>query len=223
MKELGTLIPEVKISEAAIVLIGAFPTTVFQPGWYEKNKLLAPEEAEAAKIDVVHPEVTNFHTDWLTISVTSNRFIATCNRDESNQLMRDLVVGTCQLFQHTEITAVGINRNFHFQMPSEEAWHALGHKLTPKDIWKGVLKEPIGMVSLQIQGTRPDEFKGSINVVVQPSVRIRLGAFVQVNDHVDLDGDKWDKTGAAAAKLIESKWKVSFARCRTIAESIFLT
>lgn len=125
--------PELTIDSASVVLVGDFAPAAFQPAWFGSKNLLAPKEAEGAKVDLIHPDATVFSTDWLTFNVRRDRLTATCVRGESIPLLKDLVIGILQLFSNTPLIAVGLNREIHFKMESEEAWHQLGHKLAPKD------------------------------------------------------------------------------------------
>lgn len=211
--------PEIKISDLSVVLIGSFIPSIYHPSWFSKHKLMAESEATAATVDVVHPEVTNFHTDWLTINVTDSRFMALCSRDDSIPLLRDLVVGTFGLFAESPVRALGINRQIHFQMPSQAAWHALGDKLAPKEPWADVLTSP-GMLGVNMQGHRTDAYKGSMNVQVQPSAKIQHGLFVAVNDHLDLMKDKVPGTGSDATNILKAIWQDSLDRIEKIAKTI---
>lgn len=210
---------EIKISDLSVVLVGNFIPSIYHPSWFSKHKLMAESEASAATIDVVHPDITNFHTDWLTINVTDGRFMALCSRDDSIPLLRDLVVGTFGLFAESPVRAFGINRQIHFQMPSEAAWNAIGHKLAPKEPWTGVLTSP-GMLGVNMQGHRTGDYKGSVNVQVQPSSKVKFGTFVAVNDHFDLVKDKASGTGSDATNILKAVWQDSLDRVEKIAKAI---
>jgi len=212
--------PDIKISEFAVVLAGSFTPSVFQPMWFCKNGLLSDPEATNAVVSVIHPEVTSFHTEWLTLNVTREHFSAMCSRDESLLLLQDLVAGTFQLFAQSEVRAMGLNRNFHFQIESFEARNLIGDILAPKDPWKPLLLNP-ALASLQMQGARPAGEAGTVNVTVQPSMKLKeAGVFVGINDHFDLVKEKTPCNAADAIKLMKLVWDESLAQADKIAKSI---
>ena len=71
---------------------------------------------------------------------------------------------------------MGMTRDMHFKMESEEPYHKLGHLLAPKEIWKPILDTP-GMRSLLMQGKLVKEKGLSIAhyVRVEPSLRVAPG------------------------------------------------
>jgi hypothetical protein len=174
-------IPE--ISEASLVLVGSFNASIFQPEWFARQGLLSQSEVDTAKITIVHPEICQFETETLTIQVTKERFIASSKQDASPAPLRDLVLGTFFILEHTPITAMGINRLMHFRMESDEKWHQLGDKLAPKEGWKDVLEGRPGMRSLLITAERLQPVKSTVNAKVEPSTRIHPGAYFEINEH----------------------------------------
>ena len=119
--------------EAAImVMVGAFNPTIFQPRWLGAQQLIRPEEAEHAKIVTIQPEVADFSTEWFQMQVLQNRFTLNTTDPGHYSALRDLAIAICTLLPHTPVSAIGINRAFHFQMPSNKAWHGIGDLLAPK-------------------------------------------------------------------------------------------
>jgi hypothetical protein len=120
---------------------------------------------------------------------------------------------------------LGINLYFHFQMPSVDYWHKIGHALAPKEPWKGVLDHP-GMRSVWMESPRSDGYTGKINVWVEPSVQIQTGLFVSVNDHYEVpqpDSKADPKQPQGATQIIdilEKVWNESLARSRKMAYSL---
>lgn len=74
-----------------------------------------------------------------------------------------------------------MNRHYHFEMSSEKVWHEFGHLLAPKEFWNPILDGP-GLRSMLIQGRRKQEGGGLVHVKVEPSVRIKDGLFIEVNE-----------------------------------------
>jgi hypothetical protein len=211
--------PELTVDSTSIVVVGEFMPAVFHPSWLAKNNLMAADEAENAKVEVVHSDATIFNTEWLVLNVRRDRLTATCVRGDSNMLLKDLIIGVLQLFPKSPTAAIGLNRDLHFKMQSEEAWHELGHKLAPKAPWSGILNKP-GLLSVQIQGNRDDGKRGAVNVLLQPSVKVKFGTFVQINDHYDLRSDNERAPASAAIPIVRDNWEGSLERANAIAREI---
>ncbi len=169
-----------------IVLLGDFNPKIFQPAWFGSQNLVQASEAEAANIEILNPELSIFSLEWLQVQITRDRCTMGTMQEPYYEVLRDLCLSTFKLLKHTPIRIMGINRWSHFRKRSLEDWHALGHRLVPKDLWNNILKDP-GMTSLTVQGKREDCFKGYIRVTVEPSLKIPNGVFIQVNDHYQAD------------------------------------
>src|SRR5688500_4623204 len=111
---------EPKISGSSIVLRGSFNPTIFQPSWLARYNLISTQEADAAQVKVVHSEVSHFETESSVIQVTKDRFAAATKASVHWVPLADLVVGTFSILEHTPVTAMGINRQMHFEVSSEE-------------------------------------------------------------------------------------------------------
>jgi hypothetical protein len=204
-----------EIEGVGIVLVGSFNPTIFQPSWFAAENLIREEEEQAAKIELIHRQVAIFSLDWLHLQVTDERFIATTSQSSFYEPLRDLVLGTFRLLRHTPIRIMGLNRDCHFRMPSEEAWHAFGHRLAPKEPWVGILKEP-GMRSLTMEGVRPDHLKGYVRVRVEPSVRVHPGVFINVNDHYEAKDAATVRGCDEIIDILDREWQNSLARSAEI-------
>jgi hypothetical protein len=169
-----------------IILLGDFNPKIFQPAWFGAQNLIRPSEAEAAKIEIVNPEISIFSVDWLQIQITRDRCTFATIQEAYYEPLYDLCLSTFKLLKHTPIRIIGINRWAHYPKRTLEEWHTIGHKLAPKDLWNTILQEP-GMQSLTIQAKREDKYKGYIRVTVEPSAKIPIGVFINVNDHYIAD------------------------------------
>ena len=174
------------LDRASVVLLGKFNPAIFHPSWLARYTLIRDEEAANAKNLVVTDEVTNFEVDWLTISVTADRFVAQTDQTAYSVALRDLVLGAFGLLEHTPFWAVGINRHLHYPVESQEQWHGYGHFLAPKDPWAGLVDNP-GMRAVTIWGTRADAPGARIQFLVEPSNRVRpWGIYFAFNEDRDL-------------------------------------
>jgi len=198
-----------------IVLVGDFNPSIFQPAWFTSQELIRKEEANAARIDIIHPEIVQFSLEWLQVQITRNKFSASTSQSPYYPVLKDLVYSTFSLLKHTPISKMGINKNMHFLMSSEDEWHALGHKLAPKHIWDDILRKP-GMRSLSIQGERPDEYKGYVLVRVEPSRKIHPGVFIHVNDHYEVQDPKSAMGCTEIMNTLINSWEISINRADKI-------
>lgn len=202
-------IPEV--NGASVVLVGSFNPKIFQPEWFARQMLLPAEEVADAKLQVIVPQICQFETERFTIQVTDQRFFAACKPNTEPAILPDLVIGTFFILEHTPVTAMGLNRQMHFDAGSEENWHRLGDKLAPKDGWKAILEGRPGMRSLSIETVIPNGPK--LTFRVEPSVSVKFGVFFEMNEHHDApekDGlktlmgtlrDRWEGSQNYAAEV----------------------
>ncbi|MDA8305753.1 MAG: hypothetical protein M0Z81_02840 [Deltaproteobacteria bacterium] len=198
-----------------IVLIGDFNPKIFQPAWFGAQDLIRQSEVEDATIQIVSSEIVIFTLDWLRLEVTRERFSAGTTQDPYHPFIMELVLGTFRLLRHTPLRMMGINREAHYKMNSEERWHAIGHKLVPKKMWEGLLTKP-GMASLTVSGIRPDSHKGSILVTIEPSMQFRPGIYVRVNDHFESSLVQSASGADEIIDILAANWKESYDRASGI-------
>lgn len=180
--------PALKLSGSTVVLVGSFNPPIFQPEWFVRQNLLPENEAKNADIKVIHSEVTQFETERFAFQVTTDRLIVGSKPNTVSEHLKDLVRGTFYVLEHTPVQMMGLNRQMHFEMNTEEAWHRLGDKLAPKDIWNSVIqgRRP-GLRNLEVlyqkKADDPREMP-QVTVLVQPSLRVLpYGAYFEVNNH----------------------------------------
>lgn len=202
-----------------IVLVGQLNPTIFQPAWFAGEGLIRDQEREAAEVEIIHPDVVKFRLDWLNLTVTRENFSAETVQDSYFEPLKQLVQGTFSLLSHTPIAMMGLNQSAHARSKSTESWHALGHKLAPKDVWADLLEEP-GMDTLTIKAKRPDEFRGFIRVTVEPSKRLDPGVFVRVNDHYEIEDKETAHGCQEILRVLETEWSASVDRSKKIISTI---
>ena len=132
-----------------------------------------------------------------------------------SRLVRDIVLGTFFLLEHTPVSALGLNRQMHFSLGSEEDWHRVGDRLAPKEGWSGVLEGRPGMRALLITTQRGDEQGSIVGVRVEPSAQIKHGVFFELNEHypapkieplknlMGIVRDRWEEGGRYAARIAD--------------------
>jgi hypothetical protein len=206
-------IPE--ISGSAIVLIGNFNPSIFQPQWFVRQGLLPDVEGENADIKIMAQQVCHFETDRFILLITPDRFTAISKPNTSPAPLRDLVAGTFFILEHTPVTAMGLNHQMHFAMGSTELWHKVGDTLAPKDGWNEVLGGRPGLLSMTIRSELPEVKGGLIHVKVEPSTRVKEGVYFEANEHYPAPDeeplkallarmlDRWEDAQIYATRIVD--------------------
>jgi hypothetical protein len=212
--------PQLEIQGLSIVLRGHFNPAIFHPSWFAAQNLIRNQEAEAADIELVHPNAAIFKAEWLQVRVLQDRLQVITTQEPYYEALRDLVIGVFDLLGHTPLRVMGINRDFHYRLESEKVWDAVGNRLAPKQNWENILGKP-GMLSLTMEGKRPDNQDGYIRVTVEPSPQVAFGVYVRVNDHYQLSSDSETLPGTSkAVDILTGQWSESMQRGLEIAQKI---
>lgn len=203
------------IDGAGVVLLGSFNPTIFQPEWFARQKLLPQAEVDVADIELIAPPITQFETERFVVQVSGERFSAVSKANTNAALLRDLVLGTFYILEHTPVRAMGIDRLMHFSVASEQLWHQVGDRLVPKEAWNAVLGGRPGMKSLSILTDEGGSQGGTLTVKVEPSSKMKWGVFFETNEHREVQKadqetlihfmnilkDHWDEAQAYASKI----------------------
>ncbi len=157
--------------------------------------------------------------EWLQLEVMRDRFQATTTQQQYFEPLRDLVAGIFSLLAYTPISALGINRDFHYSLATERQWHALGHRLAPPANWPRLSNA--GLFYLSMQGERSDDVPGYTRVIVEPSPRFMHGVSVSINHHFDLGSDDAGAQGAASlVEYLASQWEQSMQESVAITQDL---
>ncbi|MDZ7762529.1 MAG: hypothetical protein U5L00_20055 [Desulfovermiculus sp.] len=117
-----------EIDNASVVLLGRFNPSIFQPWWFAKNGIVGEQEADEAEIEIIHPEICKFQTEYFLIQAERNRFMVNSIAGPL-EMVKDFVLKTFTDFlSQTPVGTLGINRAVHFDAGSNEARIALGSK-----------------------------------------------------------------------------------------------
>ena len=221
---------EPEISGVVIVMVGRFNPAIFTPAWFALHGLLPEKVAESAKLQVAHNQVTSFSADWLTLQATTERFSAETEQSPYVRL-RDLVTRVFKEYlPHTPAMQLGINRWVHFKVKSGSERVRIGRILAPVQPWgqwgerieQG--SEPGGLRSLTMTQIAPRERAATdrINVIVEPSTRIaegRLGIYVSVNDHFEIDATA-PRSAERLMELLDREFDASLKHSEVIIDEI---
>jgi hypothetical protein len=220
--------PEIDI--ANVVFVGDFNPRIFRVDWFGVQGLLSGDEVESADIDILHPDISRFSTDWLVIQVERHRFLAETSTPPQVRLA-DLVV---RLFgEHlaqTPVHLVGINRIVHFPVENMESLDRIGERLAPQDAWgewankiKGTPERHGGMQSITMQQTLLDDRKdGYIRAKVERSNKLKspYAVCVDINDHYSI-GSPSEVTGCEqAVSIVNDHFESSMNRSAWIVDQV---
>ena len=227
-----------ELDNASIVLLGSFNPRIFQPAWFAQHKMIGSKEAEQlANLFQFKEQVVAFRVDMFELNVQQNRFVINSLDDHPAEHIKDLVISCFgKYLPHTPVTAMGINRNVHFDTGDFEVRDRVGSRLAPKDAWgkwgeeiQKAYDEPRdkrgGMLSITMlqQNLRLEGYNVSVQAKVEPSYKVEdgRGIFVDVNNHFELSDDGQSIPDASlAVETLEANWKTSMSRAAMIADQI---
>jgi hypothetical protein len=210
--------PESIELEITVVLVGDLNPKIFQPAWFALNNLLRPAEADSANIQVIHQDIVAFSTDWLSLQVTRDRFLAGTKSITNKTILLDLVKGIFGKLYHTPLRQMGINYAEKRRFATEQDWHNFGHFLLPKSPWKGLLKMP-GLQGVNVRGQRRDQRTGHVLVTAESDLSTKGLATIRVNDHFEVESNQNSNKADGAqyfVDLLASDYEASIARSESI-------
>lgn len=172
--------------EASIVVTGAFNPAIFHPEWFLRMGILGENDVDVNGLEVVHRELSKFPLfNGGMLEVTTDRFQVATRDVSSFEMLRDLVVNIFTQLAHTPVTNVGINSKIEYLLNDEAAWHQVGDRLAPKQIWERTLQPPVRMLGLFVKSeTRGDGLPGGIQVRVTGTRP--FGVQFDINNHLEL-------------------------------------
>jgi hypothetical protein len=202
-----------------IVVIGAFNPPIFQPAWLAAEGLIRPGDGEAAEVEIVHPEVTVFETEWMRCQVTRERFSMATQRESHYEPLRDLVASVFRLLRHTPTRVCGINHTEQLRFDNRDEFDALGWSLVPATNWEGVLDRP-GVARLDEVGQRDDDRAGYVRAQLEQPLDGTLEMTAQVNDHIEFSPTPTQESTAELSELLLNDWGRISARATAIHQRI---
>jgi hypothetical protein len=224
------------VDRISVVLVGNFNPAIFSPAWFALNGLVSKQDADQARVALIHPEVSQFDVGQFSIQVDSQRFSASC-LTSYHEMARDLVVGTFgTCLMHTPITALGINRETHFDTGDFFVRDAVGERLAPKMPWGDwgpeicgpheASSDHGGLMRLTMRQGRPGHrYKGYIQADVQPSTLpdlVQTGIYIMVNNHYQLSADSKVAPIRDLLDAIETEWTPALDKSELIIDQIQL-
>ena len=224
---------EPEIAGADITMIGSFNPMIFTPGWLARNKLITDQMADAAKVQIIHAEISSVELDWFRFRVDKDRFqIQT--REASLVRLSDLVVNMFGgVLMHTPIWQLGISRWVHFSVGTFEIRNKIGRALAPMEPWGEWGREidaqtgdmSGGLSTLVVEQKRPAQSPFvdiGISATVQPSLKMRQGTGVYMNVQDNCKLETLEKTIGCLdiVKKLSDSFESSIAHSETIISQI---
>lgn len=215
-----------------VVLLGNFNPRIFTPDWLEKNSLIGPADAEAARQGemAITSQISRFETEWFILQVLEERLTLE-SRGALTPNIKDLAIGIFSILSHLPLNALGINYSAHYKINTIENLHKIGDVLAPKPIWHSIYPEQdhgVGVETLSLRidpfprgGTASecDDFK---RITAQPSKLVNNGIYFMFNNHFDIEGRcSSEKTASeVVGEILESHWQSTWDESTSVFDSI---
>ncbi len=187
----------------SIVFVGNFNPAIFEPLWFAKQGILPDREAESAEIQIVHREVTSFSLEWLGLQVTQDRFTASTPDSAHLEPLRDFVLSTFSVLEHTPLRLMGMNRDIHYRLASPAVLAAAGSHIVLSSFWEHIISDS-RFESVRVSGRRREIEDALLRLRVEPSVRLVPGLYFGFNEHYEAEGD--DRTRQLLS-VLDERWR----------------
>ena len=207
-----------EIEGANLFLVGAFNPAVLQPDWFASQGLISHEEAYVANVQTSHRDRLVFTTDTFDLKASTDQLVIGSTNPPAFRRLGD-IVRTILEVARPPIGKLGLNNDVHFRLPSADSWEDIAQRLAPTSSWNGLLPQP-RMRSLQFQGERSDGRPGAVFVRVEPSIRVRPGAYIQVNDHYEIANPSSPVGTEDATRIVAEAWLRSFSRSEAVCHQV---
>lgn len=221
---------EPEFDSVAIVLVGRFNPAIFQPKWFGHCGLVTTEEADEAHIEIIHPEISKFQVGKFDLSVETSKLIASVSKPPFVDVMDFLERTFGEFLPHTPISKMGINRQVHFSVGSEDARNAIGMKLAPHEPWGDwvtAFERPLpnrGGLRTMIMEERglEDRPVGHFQVKLEPSLKIEgnAGIYMSTNDDYRVADPENVEGSKEILDLLHTSFEVSMRRAECVIDQI---
>ena len=213
-----------QVRTLAIVVVGNFNPAIIQPYWLAKKNLIKEPEAENAKIEFVHPQLTKFDITWASFEVSSDRFVIRSSNETMFQTVFDLFDGIFTCLSETPIKAIGLNHIIHYIIPNDDKYIEFGNRLAPFNNWDKVMDSPRLLHLEMIEQKRRDKYKGHYIVKIQPSdlIKGKNSIMISFNDHLALEENN-EGSYNTLLKNVKEVWPASFKRVDEVIDNLSKT
>lgn len=165
---------------------------------------------------------TGFTLDGITLFVTPSKLNLETHDVSCGDRLRDLVLGILHHAMGTPSQACGINYEFFFTLPHDQARDELLFRQAPVNRkWSGVLEHPM-VRNLTVSGQRGGKFPGENNVSVRPWKRQEHGIMVAVNYNFPIPSDsEAHELPKLASEFLEKEWSPALAFAHRAVRNLF--
>jgi len=212
-----------QIRVLSLVFLGDFNPVILQPYWLAEKKLIREQEAQDAKVDIIHNDLSRIDLGWMNFDIQRSRFELRTSQTPYFEPLRDLCVGIFEILKETPVKSLGINHVFYYALPKKEMYYDFGNVLAPLKNWDNFIHDP-RLLQLEIhEETRIDGLNGYYRVKINPSeqkLSTPYGISININDHFSLkDGDSGRR--GEILEILKKRWKSSSARADSVTEEIW--
>lgn len=204
-----------EIYTIGIVLLGNFNPVILTPFWLSSKGLIRESEADTAKVEIIHPDITRFEIDWLSVEATPTRIDFKTKRESHFSVLRDLIVSIFSHLKETPINAIGINHLCHYTLRDFKEYENFGYWLSPVQELDSVLFRP-KLQSVQYVETLDDKKEnGLIKMTISPSDLLNDRKSVVFNSNHHFDNPKGTDARTMISLMLD-KWDFSFQKVKDL-------
>lgn len=212
-----------QIYTLSIVVNGEFNPIIIQPFWLANKKLIREQEAQGAKVEIMHNEIVKYSLDWLKIEATRNRIEFKTSQEPFFEPLRDLVISLFEILSEAPVHAIGVNHLKYFALPDKDRYFEFGNRLAPLKNFNNSLNNP-RMLALEIlEQKRKDKINGTYRIRIQPSdikLSTEFAVLININDNMMLEPGQSHREGNML-KIFASNWVNSRERATEAIENIW--
>lgn len=194
--------------ELTIVVIGSFNPAIISPYWLSSKNFIRESEAASAKVNLIHPEITNFDLEWVDFEVSQQRFSIHSSKEPFFDAVIDLAFNIFNILRETPITSYGYNHHKYITLIDEEKYYEFGNRLCPLSNWSAFSNPRLQRIeildresSLKSEGS----LTASVNAISESA--IPFGIAITVNDHYNYKPDS--KDNKFLPKYLIENWSFS--------------
>ena len=144
------------IEQVSIVAVGLFDIDEFQPSNLRSLGSIELDELENGQVTFRVPDTFMIQYSRLGIQAEKNKVSLISTLEEPVfERVREFFLSFFGSSKKHSVTAMGINYDLHRRVADVARWHAIGHRLVPKDAWQSDLKlQNAGLLSVTVEGKR---------------------------------------------------------------------
>lgn len=225
------MVPEIERNNWSIVLVGSFNPAIFHPSWFLLNGVISKETADAAEVNVVHPEISSVTLGPLRLEVQSNRFHIQTEQAPEIALLDHVLRVFGDHLPHSQVIQIGVNRSVYFRAQSTEKRTELGRLFAPTLPW-GAFGERIaaskgamvgGMTNVGMRELHDEEvWFGHTEARLMPGFELDVATGIQItiNNHFELKSYKEGEGAMRALEVLQAEFETRMAKCDEIISAV---